>query len=318
MFNSSIIKLGLAALLSAPAWGAIPAHPGMLNYVEGQASINGQQVTSKQVGTAEVEQGQTIETGSGKAEVLLTPGVFIRLGNNSAVRFDTEGLTATQVEVVHGTAMVEATDLKEHNNIQIADHGSITTLEKNGLYEFDATKGNVEVYNGKAQVRENDRTVDLKQGKMTQTAVLKTEKFDRKDDSDDLYRWSDLRSQYLSEASASSARTYLSGGSGWAGGGWYWNPAYSFYSYLPGDGFLYSPFGYGFFSPFGYSGYYGGYGGYYPRGGGYYHAGDQSGKFGRTGTASAVARTQISSGRPSGSFSRGASFSGGGHAGGRR
>ncbi len=315
MANSSVIKFGLAALISAQAWGAIPAHPGMLNYVEGQASINGQQVTSKQVGTAEVEQGQTIETGSGKAEVLLTPGVFLRLGNNSAVRFDNEGLASTQVEVVHGKAMVEATDLKEHNNIQIADRGSVTTLEKNGLYGFDANQGNVEVYDGKAQVRENDRTIDLKKGKRTEVAVLQPEKFDRKDNSDDLYRWSDLRSQYLSQASASSARTYFVGGSGWLGGGWYWNPYYSFYSYLPGDGFLYSPFGYGFYSPLGYRNYFGG--GYYG-GGVVYHGGDRSGNFGRSAARPAYNTTSVPFGRSSAGFSHGATFAGGSHASGRR
>ena len=320
MQNSGLVKgyrairnLGIAALISAPVWGAVPAHPGMVNYIEGQASINGQTVTSKQVGTVEVEQGQTISTGAGKAEVLLTPGVFLRVGDNSAVRFDAEGLTNTQVEVLQGKAMVEATDLKESNNIRISDKGSVTTLEKNGLYQFDATQGSVEVYDGKAQVRENDHTVDLKKGKMTETAVLKTEKFDRKDDSDDLYRWSDLRSQYLSEASASSARTYVVGGSGWAGGGWYWNPYYSFYSYLPGNGFLYSPFGYGFFSPIGFRNYYGG----YYRGGVAYHAGDRSGNFGRTATTSLRA-SNSSFGRSTSTFSHASSFSGGGHAGGRR
>lgn len=330
---SAIRNFGIAALISAPTWGvlsagvlsagilsaAIPAHPGMLNYVEGQASINGQPVTSKQVGTAEVEQGQTIETGSGKAEVLLTPGVFLRVGDNSAVRFNAEGLTNTQVEVLQGKAMVEATDLKENNNIRITDHGSVTTLEKNGLYQFDATQGSVQVYDGKAQVRENDHTVDLKKGKMTETAVLKTEKFDRKDDSDELYRWSDLRSQYLSEASVSSARTYMGSGSGWAGGGWYWNPYYSFYSYLPGDGFLYSPFGYGFFSPFGLRSYYYGGGGYYGGRGVAYHAGDRSGNFGRGATSVRAGTTSF--GRSSGAAftSHASSFGGGGgHAGARR
>jgi len=288
----AIRSLAIAALVSAPSWGAIPAHPGMLNYVEGQASINGQQVTSKQVGTAEVEQGEVLDTGAGKAEILLTPGVFLRLGNNSSVRLDSAGITNTQVEVLHGKAMVEATDLKKQNNIRVSDRGTLTTLKKDGLYGFDADQGTVSVYDGKAQVREDDRTVDLKKGKMTSTDILKTQKFNRKDDSDELYRWSDLRSNYLSEASAASARTYLGGGNGFAGSGWYWNPYYSFYSYLPGDGFLYSPFGYGFYSPFGYrrflGGYYGGGygGGYY--GGGYYggnrgiaHSGDRSGQFGR-------------------------------------
>ncbi|MDQ6677345.1 MAG: FecR family protein [Acidobacteriota bacterium] len=314
---TAIVSGLFAALLSAPAWGAIPAHPGMVNYVEGQAGLNGQQITSKSVGTAELEQGQTLETGRGKAEILLTPGVFLRLGDNSAVRMDSAGLTNTALEILHGQALVEATDLHEENHIQIADRGSVTTLEKNGLYRFDADRGEVSVYDGKAQVREDDRTVDLKKGKLTSVSALHPVKFDR-NKVDDLYQWSNVRSAYLSEASAASAQTYLAaGGGGWAGGGWYWNPAFSFYSYLPGSGFLYSPFGYSYYSPLGFYGspygYYGGYGaGYYGRG---YtvHQGDRSGRFGRAAGGFQGSNVQANSGfgRAASGFSGGAAMSGG-------
>ena len=287
---SQLSTFALASLLSLPASAAVAARPGMLNYVEGHARINGQEVTSKEVGTADVAQGQVMETGMGKAEILLTPGVFLRLDDNSAVRFDSAGLTHTSVELLQGKALVEATDLKEENNIRVTARATVTTLEKNGLYQFDANQGTIAVYDGKAQVRLNDRTLDLKKGKETTTAALHAEKFDR-NKADDLYNWSNLRSHYLSEASAATARIYLVGGSGWSGGGWYWNPYFSSYSYLPADGFLYSPFGYGFYSPFGYRAYYGGgyYGGGYGsyRGGGrVIHSGDTSGNFGRSNSPS--------------------------------
>ena len=314
---SQLSTLALASLLSLPASAAVAAHPGMLNYVEGHANINGQEVTSKDVGTADVVQGQVLATAAGKAEILLTPGVFLRLGDNSAVRFDSAGLTNTSVELLQGKALVEATDLKEQNHIRIADRGTVTTLEKNGLYQFDANQGTIAVYDGKAQVRENDRTIDLKKGKETAVAALHADKFDR-NEVDDLYNWSNLRSQYLSQASAASARTYLVGGIGWAGGGWYWNPYFSSYSYLPGDGFLYSPFGYGFYSPFGYRAYYGG--GYYGGGHGYYgggarviHSGDSSGNFGRGGRLFTGSRPV---GNANQGFGRSSGFSAHGGAGG--
>ena len=129
----------LAALVSLPSWGSVPAHPGMLNYVEGQADIDGKPVTNKSVGNADVEQGQVIETGKGNAEILLTPGVFLRLGNNSALRMQNPGLANTSVELLHGTALVEATDIRKANDIEIIDHGTTTTLDKNGLYSFTPT-----------------------------------------------------------------------------------------------------------------------------------------------------------------------------------
>jgi hypothetical protein len=296
--RNTILSVCAAVLISAPLWGAIPAHPGMLNYVEGQASINGQPVSSKSVGSADVEQGQVLETGKGKAEILLTPGVFLRLGDNSAARMDSEGLTHTSVALLHGEAMVEADDVHRENNIQVTEKNTTTTIDKNGIYQFNADQGEVAVYDGKATVNAADQKVDLKKGKETSLDQLHADKFD-KNQVDDLYRWSDLRSRYLSEASMASARTYVVNNYGWGGGGWYWNPYYSFYSWLPGDGMFYSPFGYGFYSPFAV---YGGYPLVINRGYAHYGTG-----FGRNGFVH------------SGSFAHSSGFAAGGfHGGGRR
>ena len=61
------------------------ARPGTINYVEGQATLNDQTLTSQSVGHSEIAPGQTVATQNGKVEVLLTPGVFLRLGDDSAV-----------------------------------------------------------------------------------------------------------------------------------------------------------------------------------------------------------------------------------------
>ena len=76
----------LAAILSAPAWASKTALPGTLNYVEGNASIGEQTLNSQSIGSAELQPGQSLVTGNGKAEVLLIPGVFLRVGNNSSVK----------------------------------------------------------------------------------------------------------------------------------------------------------------------------------------------------------------------------------------
>jgi hypothetical protein len=243
---------GSALLLATAAWGAVPAHPGMLNYVEGQARIAGQSVTSTNVGTADVREGQVIETGSGKAEVLLTPGVFLRLGENSAVRMDSAGLTDTRVAVLGGRVMIEADNLHKQNNIQVQDGPAVARLEKNGIYAFSTNPGTVETFDGKVEVSEDDRNVDLGKGHEAQLqAPLQSQKFDRKAaEKDSLYQWSKLRSEYLAEANIESAQTLVVNNGGWYGGGWYWNPWFASYAWVPGDGMFWSPFGYGFYSPF--------------------------------------------------------------------
>ena len=155
------------------------------------------------------------------------------------------------------------------------------------------------VYDGKATLKEGEKTEDLKKGKEVNLPDLKTEKFDRKQ-GDQLYRWSDLRSEYLSEASVSSARSYV-GGEGWLGGGWYFNPWYGYYSFLPGDGFLFSPFGWGFYGPRT-VGYYGYFSGYRSVGGTRAVAGNTAG----VAQASNVARTASFARPAGGGFSGGA------------
>jgi hypothetical protein len=125
-------------------------------------------------------------------------------------------------------------------------------IEKKGIYAFNADRPEVAVYDGKAEVQTDDRTVDVKKGKelpLAAGAVLKPQKFDR-NQTDDLMSWSKLRSQYMAEANAASAQTVVVDNPGWwAGTGWYWNPWYSTWAFVPGNGFLYNPWGYGFYSP---------------------------------------------------------------------
>ncbi len=47
-----------------------------------------------------------LRTGQGRAEVLLTPGVFLRVGENSAIRMLDNRLLSTRVEIVSGNAIV--------------------------------------------------------------------------------------------------------------------------------------------------------------------------------------------------------------------
>src|SRR5260370_36365488 len=77
---------------------------------------------------------------------------------------------------------------------------------------------------------------------------MKPEKFDKEQVQDDLYRWSSLRSSYLAEANVDRAQDYQVGS--WYGAGWDWDPYYGAYTFIPGNGIVYSPFGWGFYSPF--------------------------------------------------------------------
>lgn len=258
----------LAAILSAPAWAATPALPGTLNYVEGQAAIGNQALSATSVGSANLQAGQTLTTQAGKAEILLTPGVFFRIGDNSAATMVSPTLTNTEVALSKGQAMVEVAEIHNENLLRVQQDGATTQLTKTGVYGFDADNGDVRVFKGEALVQDGDQQIKVKGGhelNVNNTGKLKSSKFDQSSYAQsDLYRFSSLRSQYLAEANVDAAGAYV-GGLGWYGGGWYWDPFFTAYTWIPGDGIFYSPFGWGFYSPLwvGYAPYYGR---YYPYG----------------------------------------------------
>jgi hypothetical protein len=253
---SALCSAALALVLSLPAWATQTAVPGTLNYVEGNAAMEAQSLDSNSIGSARLQPGQSLTTQNGKAEILLTPGVFLRVGDNSSVNLISPDLTNTRVAVNKGEAMVEVDQLYPENDLQVLEDGVNTRLEKTGLYAFDADQNQIRVFEGQALAREGDHQIKIKGGHelaMNTNRPYKAQSFDKKQyEQSDLYRWSSLRSSYLAEANEGAARTYIVNGwygPGWIGAGWYWNPWYSAFTFIPGGGFLYSPFGWGFYSP---------------------------------------------------------------------
>jgi len=281
--------LSLATSLLVPAALAQTtntARPGTINYVEGQASLNDQPLTSRSVGTAEIAPGQTVSTMNGKAEVLLTPGVFLRLGDNSAVTMVSPDLTKTEVQIDRGTAEVEVDQLYKQNELLIDQGPAQAKLLKNGLYEFNLAANTIRVFDGEAAVSPSQsarKWITVKDHH--QLAINgepgKTQDFNGEQaaNNDPLYAWSKLRADYLGQANLNLAEEYA--GAPGFDPGWFWDPGLYAYTWLPGDGLFWSPFGYGFYSPlylygggsiypgYGYRGDYGFHGGYGYEGGGF-------------------------------------------------
>lgn len=262
----TVILTGLlAAAVCAMPQATISARPGVVNYIEGHAYVDGQELSASKLKGVALYANQTLSTDIGKAEILLTPGVFLRIGDNSAIRMVSPSLTDTQFEVTKGEAMIEAAQIVKDSSITVVDHGSLVTIEKTGLYRIRAgDPPSVAVFDGKAIVMTGEQKNQVKKGReLILAANAKPEKFDRKKE-DELYAWSNVRSEYAAAASYASARTAASAGAvngrlgyGFAGSygpGWYYNSPWNSWAWLPGDGYAFSPFGYGFFSP-GYVGY---------------------------------------------------------------
>lgn len=251
--SALVLAMFIPGIGSAQNQNSRPAQPGAINYLEGQASIANQQINQNSVGSVQLQAGQILNTQAGKVEVLLVPGTFLRVDENSSVKMVNPGLADTELEIDKGRAMVEATDINKNNDIRVDQNGVTTRILKNGLYDFDANQSTIRVFKGKAEVLLNDKKIDFGQERelvLNANGKSKAKDFDARNYEDDFFRWSALRSGYLSEASVDQARVYVNGGPGWLGPGWYWDPWFSCYTFIPGGGIFYSPFGWGFYSPF--------------------------------------------------------------------
>jgi hypothetical protein len=253
------LPFALLSLAAVSAWGqnAISARAGMVNHVEGQVFIEGKAIDPKFGQFPQVNNDETLSTQEGRAEVLLTPGVFLRLDENSSFKMLSNRLSDTAVEIASGSALLEVDELLKDNAIAVHFKGGTISLTKQGLYRFDQDLARLRVYDGEAHVTLGENNLTARKGKQVVLGDdLVASNFDTKV-TDPFYRWASRRAEYISTANISSARTaggngLLSGGNGLLSGygNWAWNPWFGMFTYLPGIGYGYSPFGWGLFSPY--------------------------------------------------------------------
>ena len=238
--------------------------PGTIGYVQGQAAISGKPLMPGSEGRVALKVGEMLSTGSGRAEVILTPGVVLRLDPASVVKMVVADPARSEVMLQSGRANVVVGNVPGSRDLQVdTANGVQTVLLKRGVYAFDAKAGQLKVYDGKASVSESDgaKWINVKGGHelALNGAAVKSVGFDESQD----------RGAY--------GRGYDSGYGGYgAGYGAYalGDGAYGYGGYGPGfgDGF-YGPYAYGF-----YPGLYGGfYPGFYGGGFGYYGYGFRGG-----------------------------------------
>jgi hypothetical protein len=256
--------LALAAVISLPcaAQNVISAKSGTLHFFTGQVSIDGVDQYMRTGYFPTLKADSVLRTELGRAEVLLTPGVFLRLTDNTAIRMLDTSLANTRVEVMSGYAMVESDDpqisvknapvtlLVGQSEIKIVKHGLV------GI-NVDGNEANeVKVYRGEADLTAADANLLLKQGHYATLSGedLKAQKFDAGNETNDLLAWSRLRSADLAAANMHSAGVMHGGtaygytGGPWSGG-WFYDSIFSSFTYVPAGGLLWNPWGYGFYSP---------------------------------------------------------------------
>jgi hypothetical protein len=271
LVSSAVVAIAMAGAVCS-AQTVTSARSGTLHYFEGDVAIDGTPVQAKFGKFPEIKEQGVLTTKMGRAEVLLTPGVFLRIGENSSVKMIDTRLVSTRVDILSGNVMLESDDaqmdLKDSPVVLLYKDYEIR-MQKHGIAELNTDASQLKVFKGEALVEvaqdatARNRAV-VKEGHLLSfSAALLTEKFDDKV-GDDLYLWTRDRSQVLSAANMSSARSLsscysscpggygaggLSTGYGGWNGGWYYNPYLGMYTYVPLNGTFWNAWGYGFFSP---------------------------------------------------------------------
>src|SRR5579871_4485149 len=208
------LTLSVVGGCSAFAQSVISTHSGVIHYTEGRVLVDNQAIDPKFGQFPSLKDNQELRTEDGRAEILLTPGAFLRVGENSSVRMLLNQLTDTRLEVLSGSALIECDQIPKDNAISLVFKGNRIALEHAGIYRIDSDPPLFRVYEGEALVQSDSGHLILKSGKETPLeGELASNKFDNKV-GDELYRWSSRRSSYVAAANVSAAKSaYAYGGS---------------------------------------------------------------------------------------------------------
>ena len=264
-FLAVILALGAIPALAQPV---ISAKSGLISYVEGKVYLSDQLVEPSPTHFSDVKENAVVRAAEGRAEVLLTPGVVLRLGENSSFKMITNRLIDTRLELLTGSAVVEADEIAKDTNVTVVCKDGTVSLGKKGLYRFDTAPARLKVFEGQASAQVAGQNVDVASGKMLGLGgtIASVEKFD-KQDTDSLDNWSRRRGELVAMANVSAAKQVRD--SGCAGGfsfvtpvsttqpcpsspcapSWRYNPWYGMITYIPCQGMLWSPYGYQYWSP---------------------------------------------------------------------
>lgn len=153
-FAHAFSILAATAALALPAWGqaVISTRSGLVHYFEGAVSIAGQPLEARLGKFASIPEGAELRTEEGRAEVLLTPGVILRMREKSAIRMVANALSDTRVEFLAGSAILESAEPAAGTSVTLIYKDWSIRQPQKGLYRIDCEPPRLQVHEGDAEV----------------------------------------------------------------------------------------------------------------------------------------------------------------------
>jgi hypothetical protein len=146
--------LTAVSFLALPAAGqsVISTHSGVVHFFEGAVYVGDQPLESHPGKFPSVPQGAELRTMEGRAEVLLTPGVFIRVGPRSTIRMVANQLSDTRVELLAGSAIVDSAEPSPGTSVTLLFKNWSVHSSEQGSYRIDSDPPRLWVFQGRAEV----------------------------------------------------------------------------------------------------------------------------------------------------------------------
>ena len=127
-------------------------HSGLVYFFDGYVFVGDEQLQQKFGRFPEIGEGRVLRTGLGRAEVLLTPGVFLRVDENSAVRLLSDSLSDTRVELLHGSVIIEVSHEAAKAPDTLIYKSWQVRLPQDSIARVDSDPAQLRVYSGTADV----------------------------------------------------------------------------------------------------------------------------------------------------------------------
>jgi len=123
---------------------------GLVNHVQGTANVAENEMARAQ---------RPIRTGSdGYVEVLLSPGSFLRLGENSEATINDVDLAHVKVTLTQGPAVIEVVEINRNSPITVTTGNLIVKVVSSGIFRFE--DGKATVIQGKLQTNDSKLTYE--------------------------------------------------------------------------------------------------------------------------------------------------------------
>src|SRR5262249_31707740 len=227
-------SLILMLMLQLPATQfLVSTKAGLVNYVQGSATVKP---------ATRVPAGEAIHTGPGAAvEILLNPGSYLRMGENSRVVLDRVELYEIAARILEGSMIVEANGFSKETPLQITTGDLKMEIIKDGIYMF--ADGKVVVVDGRIRDSSNgllyEKGYEISNDQGYRARKVKTF-------TTALELWSQKRDAAISNANLNVSRSLRQVPNLPIGSlldVWLWYPAFGSFIYMPGAHYR-SPYGY--------------------------------------------------------------------------